>query len=626
MLKKLLLIVVVFAFASNFAFSGPKVTPEQLSKLVRLVSKSYIVGDVVYYGSGSTFGVHLPQPYKNITSKSKFESTGWISSVTFVQTGAKSEYDLISNGSPDIIVQNQTTWDNIHAVCMSAPLGDPSTFPNRRTKYMYSADRGTTWTFESNVPDARSGFATITLLADNRELVSNHSDPNSTGNVSLRCYVDAYEGLGSFTTLDPGDIVHEWPRIVSTSSITNTNKFLVVGSRQSDDTCWWASGLSLTSSSFSSWNIIPADPAERYKLARGTDGRIGFVYIGDYSVDPATDGNLYFMESTNNGTSFSTPTKIWNCDMTGDSLAAMTGVSITYQGTVPKIVFSTQLYEGSGYYYPNSRKARIKFWSTNLPGSDPNRCITIVDTQTVGYHPAIYVTSSDGFMPICAPSIGISNDVLFVAFQTPYGNADGESFVFATSSDTNSYNSVWLTASGNNGLSWKKSIRITPTDSSVNMKDYTFPSMCPANDYTTSSYYYANFMMYKDSLAGTYVRHTSNPQTEGEYIFTRVAVPSPVFVNNISTVIPDKYSLYQNYPNPFNPTTNIRFALPKSSNITLKVYNINGQLIETLIKNEVVSAGTNEVKFNATSLASGIYFYTIETGSFKETKKMMLIK
>ena len=112
-------------------------------------------------------------------------------------------------------------------------------------------------------------------------------------------------------------------------------------------------------------------------------------------------------------------------------------------------------------------------------------------------------------------------------------------------------------------------------------------------------------------------------------MFVRVTIPKdsiPIGINNISSEIPDAYSLFQNYPNPFNPNTKIRFELPNASNVTLKVYNVRGQLVEVLVNNEIVTAGLKEVNFNATNLASGIYFYTIQAGDFKATKKMMLLK
>ena len=100
----------------------------------------------------------------------------------------------------------------------------------------------------------------------------------------------------------------------------------------------------------------------------------------------------------------------------------------------------------------------------------------------------------------------------------------------------------------------------------------------------------------------------------------------PVGVNNISTEVPNSYSLMQNYPNPFNPSTTIRFAIPKDARVTIKVYDVMGREVATVLDNQKVSVGTNEVSFNANGLASGIYFYTLQSNDFRDTKKMMLIK
>ncbi len=84
-------------------------------------------------------------------------------------------------------------------------------------------------------------------------------------------------------------------------------------------------------------------------------------------------------------------------------------------------------------------------------------------------------------------------------------------------------------------------------------------------------------------------------------------------------------SYLQNYPNPFNPITTIEFSIPQSGVVNLAVYNILGEQVATLL-NEEKPSGKYSVQFNANSLASGIYFYTIQAGSFVETKKMILIK
>jgi Zn-dependent metalloprotease len=89
--------------------------------------------------------------------------------------------------------------------------------------------------------------------------------------------------------------------------------------------------------------------------------------------------------------------------------------------------------------------------------------------------------------------------------------------------------------------------------------------------------------------------------------------------------IPDDFSLNQNYPNPFNPLTTIKFGLPKDTFVKLKIYDIEGHVIATLIEGNL-PAGYHVARFDASSYSSGLYFYKIEAGSFTEVKRMLLIK
>ncbi|MCB0727079.1 MAG: T9SS type A sorting domain-containing protein [Ignavibacteriae bacterium] len=92
-----------------------------------------------------------------------------------------------------------------------------------------------------------------------------------------------------------------------------------------------------------------------------------------------------------------------------------------------------------------------------------------------------------------------------------------------------------------------------------------------------------------------------------------------------STELPTEYSLKQNYPNPFNPSTNIQYDLPTDNFVTIKIYNVLGKEIATLI-NENKTAGRYIVSFNASKYPSGIYYYKIKAGSYESIRKMMLIK
>ncbi|MBS1492846.1 MAG: T9SS type A sorting domain-containing protein [Bacteroidetes bacterium] len=96
-------------------------------------------------------------------------------------------------------------------------------------------------------------------------------------------------------------------------------------------------------------------------------------------------------------------------------------------------------------------------------------------------------------------------------------------------------------------------------------------------------------------------------------------------IKTISSEVPAAYKLSQNYPNPFNPTTKISFSVVKSGFVSLKVYDMTGKEVSVLV-NETLGNGTYSADFNAANLTSGVYFYTLKTDNFSETKKMMLVK
>jgi hypothetical protein len=100
---------------------------------------------------------------------------------------------------------------------------------------------------------------------------------------------------------------------------------------------------------------------------------------------------------------------------------------------------------------------------------------------------------------------------------------------------------------------------------------------------------------------------------------------NPNDIKQNSNIIPNKFSLKQNYPNPFNPSTTIKFSISENSFVSLKIYDVNGREISELV-NKNLSQGEYEATFDARNLSSGVYFYTLRTGKFIETKVMSLIK
>lgn len=124
------------------------------------------------------------------------------------------------------------------------------------------------------------------------------------------------------------------------------------------------------------------------------------------------------------------------------------------------------------------------------------------------------------------------------------------------------------------------------------------------------------------------VQHPSSGNGAPFNVSTTVCItgfPPLVGIEGEGGSIPKKFELSQNYPNPFNPSTTIKFSVPKDGNVAIKVYDVKGQLVKTLVNQRII-VGNYTVDFNASELSSGVYFYTLETADFRETKRMILVK
>ena len=517
---------------------------------------------------------------------------------TFQPTGVFTVYDLQSNGVPNEIWQDPLTPTNVHATFMYSTVAG---FATRACAYMFSNDGGATWTFLGDVPaSGRSGFPSISGYTNGAAVIANHNNTNGT-TTRTKINYDAGPGFGVFAEIDPGDTPGGqaiWPRVVGIGSDKTAFASSINGQV-----------LSYTNSSnngtFSGWVEFNGDQAETYSLSVAPNGTVGHAYIG--AGNGTDDNDVFYRSSTDNGVTWSVSQRIWDWNIATDSLGCLRGVSMSFgTNNEPYVAFNISTLTETGFFpgLPSS----IRLWSPAVNGGVP---VIMADQSTVPFFPNQGATS-DAFLPLCRPSIGRSSTggQLFCAYNATTGE-------YGT--DTSAYYAVWFSYSNNFGTTWSTPERVTPA---TPVRDWRFVSVSQVNN-TDGDLTTVQMLVQSDSLAGTHVN--GPPIGIGEAVGIKTQV-STVGINSISSIVPGDFSLAQNFPNPFNPTTSIRFDIKNTSNITLKVYNANGQEVATLVNNEVVTPGTKEVSFNGNNLSSGIYFYTLFAGDFKETKKMMLIK
>jgi hypothetical protein len=145
-----------------------------------------------------------------------------------------------------------------------------------------------------------------------------------------------------------------------------------------------------------------------------------------------------------------------------------------------------------------------------------------------------------------------------------------------------------------------------------------------SNQFSLCSVYYGDYIglaAYNNKVRPVWAEGNGSAGS----IWTAIIDTFTIGIKPISNYIPENFLLYQNYPNPFNPATNIKFDLPKSTLVKIKIYDILGKEIETLV-NENLLPGSYKIDWNASQYPSGIYFYKMETANYVETKRMILMK
>ena len=183
----------------------------------------------------------------------------------------------------------------------------------------------------------------------------------------------------------------------------------------------------------------------------------------------------------------------------------------------------------------------------------------------------------------------------------------------STFADSASIADIWGAVWNNTTKAWTTPVNITGTANDADQLTHIAP--ISGNDTTIHIFRsMQDGKLIADNNAGSTTAYYA------KYKFTAVTG-----VGSAQLVGPSDYTLSQNYPNPFNPTTNIDFTLPVSQRVSLKVYNMLGQEVATIMDG-FKEKGSYFVEFNASKLASGVYLYKLQAGSFVSTKKMVLVK
>ncbi len=226
-------------------------------------------------------------------------------------------------------------------------------------------------------------------------------------------------------------------------------------------------------------------------------------------------------------------------------------------------------------------------------------------TSNIGSSAFTLMFTSEALPPYISTSQPVMNDTSFKV-TLPIG------IRFSETMDTASVRAAFSIAPAVSG-------RIVWTNSNTTFLFYP-DSGFPYNTEFTATIGAAAKSTYGDFVDG------NRDSTGGDaYVLKFRTAQMPVGVAQNPNDVPAQFGLEQNYPNPFNPSTQLRFTIAELRFVTLKVYDVLGREISTLV-NERKSPGTYEVQFNANSLPSGVYFYRLEAGSFVETKKLTLVR
>ena len=341
-------------------------------------------------------------------------------------------------------------------------------------------------------------------------------------------------------------------------------------------------------------NTPPPARCSGGSIETGRDGKVYLAWVGMTSTSPFFEDFAGFASSTDGGATWADSQNIFDMNGINGTLPSKSNIRVN---GLPQIVVDNSTGSRSGWLYIVTNEKNL-----TPAGTDAD---IILHRSTDGG-----TTWSSG---IRVNQDGLSNGKIQYFPSMDIDQYGGVNILYYDDRNTASDSAeVYLARSTDGGETWTERVisdhRLKPKPIIGGGSNYQ------GDHIALKSVGDKLFALWMDDFSGLY------------QIWCTIFDLTVLDVRQSQSEVPSSFGLEQNYPNPFNPETVIRYSLPVTSDVTLKVYNVLGQEVAILRMNEEMKPGKYEVNFNAASLSSGVYFYRLQAGSFVETKKLVLMR